>query len=235
MQHHMHADPRYQMSLKEVELYLQVAEASGYKFDVTLSGGEPLLWKEINEAAVLIRASKSTARFSMFTNGILHEKLADVAAACFSRIRLSDYGHNSEEVRACKRRWKNAQVAQRYGFWRNPREPVPTEKAHPVKCMNPEVMLYNNRVYACPHCLSISKVLAEPPGAEQLSVPLEPGFMAQMSSLKKTYHADLCTRCISNRRVRDLIKKPDVNVSKDKRPELHQLRGLAQPAKEPWQ
>ncbi len=235
MQHHMHWDARYQMPLEEIQAYLEVAETSRYRFDITLSGGEPLLWTALNEAIPLLKAARSTGSLHMFSNGLLHEKMTDETAACFSRIRLSDYGHNSEAIKVCKQRWKNASVVARYGFWRNPREPVPTEISHPVRCKNPEIMLYNQRIYACPHCLSISRVLPEPPPAEQLSVPLEPGFMAKMAELKKTYHADLCTRCISNQPIRDMIKVADVNVSRNKQPELYQIRGLRKPAEEPWQ
>lgn len=236
MQHHMAWDAHYQMPLKEVTDFLQVAEASGYTFEVTLSGGEPLLWRWLNEAVLVLRASASVGRLVMFTNALAHQRMTDATATQFDRIRVSDYGHNTEAMRAMQARWpRNVEVVPRYGFWRNPREAVPSSIAHPVQCLNPEVLLYDRRIYACPHALSISRVLPAPPPAETLSVPLEVGFMERMREFKRTYHAEICTRCISNRRVRDAIGVRDVNVSKSKLPQLHQIEGLRAPAKEGWQ
>lgn len=236
MQHHMAWDAHYHMSLEEVTEFSQAAEASGYKFEVTLSGGEPLLWRWLNEAVPVVRASKSVARLVVFTNALAYQRMTDATAAQFDRIRVSDYGHNAEAMRAMQARWPgNVEVVPRYGFWRNPREPVPASVAHPVQCLNSEVMLYGRRIYACPHALSISRVLSTPPAVETLSVPLATGFMDRMRELKRTYHAEICTRCISNQRVRDAIGVRDVNVSKSKLPQLHQIEGLRPPAKEGWQ
>lgn len=236
MQHHMAWDAHYHMPLEEVTDFLKAAEASGYTFEVTLSGGEPLLWRCLNEAVPALRASKSVARLVMFTNALAHQRMTDRAAAQFDRIRVSNYGHNAEAMRSMQTRWPhNVEVVPRYGFWRNPREPVPASVAHPVQCLNPEVLLYDRRIYACPHALSISRVLPSPPPVELLSVPLAAGFMERMRELKQTYHAEICTRCISNKRVRDAIGVRDVNVSKSKLPPLHQIEGLRAPAKEGWQ
>jgi sulfatase maturation enzyme AslB (radical SAM superfamily) len=235
MQHQMHMDPHYHLSLDDVANLCQLAEKNKYLFDVTLSGGEPLLWKYLNEALHILGHSPAVRRVIMFTNAIPHARLTKKAAWHCNSIRISDYGYNAEAIAQMKLLYpQRVGVMNRTAFWRNPRYPYPPETAFPVQCMNPEIMLYNGRIYACPHCLSIAQVLAEPPKPEQLSVPLAGMFLDQMDRLKETYHQQLCTRCISNKSIRDTIGIPDINVSRDKRPELHQIGEHREEAKDRW-
>ncbi len=235
MQHHMDLDPKYHLSLDDVANLCQIAEKNKYLFDVTLSGGEPLLWRYLNEAMHILGHSPAVRSITMFTNAIPYEKLTKKSAWHFNQIRVSDYGYNAEAIAAMKSRYpQRVYVMNRTAFWRNPRYPFPPETAHPVQCMNPEIMLYAGRIYACPHCLSIAQVLAEPPSPERLSVPLADGFLEHMARLKESYAQQLCVRCVSNKRIRDTIGMPDMNISRDKRPELHQIGEHREPAKDRW-
>lgn len=235
MQHHMDLAPKYHMSLEDVANLCQLAEKCEYRFDIILSGGEPLLWKYLNEALYILGNAPAIRTVTMFTNGILHNRLTKKAAWHCNAIRLSDYGHNAGPIIEMQKLYPTrASIVDRTGFWRNPRYAYPKEEAHPVQCLNPEIMLYDGRVYACPHCLSIAQVLTTPPTADALSVPLAAGFLDAMDALKQTYHNDICTRCVSNKRIRDNIGIQDVNVSGTKGPELQQLGDLRPASSDRW-
>ena len=49
MKHFMEANAKYEMSLEEIDFFLEASEKYNYKFDFILSGGEPLIWKNLEE------------------------------------------------------------------------------------------------------------------------------------------------------------------------------------------
>lgn len=203
MKNQMKSDFRYQMSLEEVAEFLRVSEESNYKFDIVLSGGEPLLWKHLEPGLVMLRSSKVVSSITMFSNGIHYQKLNSNMVDMLDCLRVSHYkdveggSDNTEHIRAIRKLYPKTMVADRSRFWVNPDAPV--EIYEPVACLNSERMYYNRNVYACPHAASIA---IRAGSNVQTCIPLQPHFMNQTGAIRIGFHREICSRCISNNTVR---------------------------------
>lgn len=216
MHHAMANDPKYQMSLDEIDMLIDFGEVSGYKFDFVLTGGEPLIWKHLEVGLQTLRKSSICNNITMFSNAMFPDRVTRAVIDSLDAIRISHYFYNTEHMKRLQSMWpKKVSVVERTGFWKNPSEPVAEEIALPVECMNPEVMYYDYKVYACPHNLSIAKGCGS---NAPLSVPVQQmNFLDGLAAIKHSdRHAkEICTRCISNNRVRTHAEKT-LNVSTGK-------------------
>jgi hypothetical protein len=65
-------------------------------------------------------------------------------------------------------------------------------------------MLFNYRVYACPHSVSLAFTSQSD---VKLSNPLEDRFLVGMRQIKKMQQDAVCSLCISNLNVREKVEK----------------------------
>jgi hypothetical protein len=64
-------DPHYQLSLADLETFIQVTEESGYAADIYMHGpGEPLLWRHLAEGLAMLRGSTAISSIIINSNGI---------------------------------------------------------------------------------------------------------------------------------------------------------------------
>ena len=204
----MDSQRSYQMSLHELEYFIKVSEASGYRFDLVLTGGEPTLWKNFAQGVKLLRYSAICNSLTLFTNAMSIDPLTEDAVACLDGIRISDYNTSSENVAALKARFgAKVRVVDRQEFWANPREAVPNSL--PAQCLNPEILLANYQVYACPHSAAIA---ASNGSMARLSNPLSKDFLRGLLRIKLEQQREVCSHCISNNCVRTQQKRV-ANVS----------------------
>jgi len=204
MGHLRRAAAGYHMSLEEIQRFIAASEASGYRFDIMLTGGEPLLWNNFARGARMLRMSRSCDTLRLFTNAFHIEPLTDTEIArCFDEIKITSYRGNKENIRALKEKVVCVtEVLEGERFYENPLKPVPGTL--PAQCLNSELLLFRDNVYACPHSASIacgngSKI--------KLCNPLKPGFLAGLKKIKKQQQEEICTFCISNQRVREKVAK----------------------------
>jgi hypothetical protein len=203
MQHQMKSAFRYQMSLEEVADFLRVSEESNYSFHIVLSGGEPLLWKNLEAGVTMLRASKAVRTITVFSNGIHYQKLNNRIVDMLDCLRVSHYkdvvggSDNTEHIKAIKALYPKTTAVDRSRFWVNPDAPV--AEYQPVACLNSERMFYDGRIYACPHAASIA---IHARSDVQTSIPLQPHFMEQTGAIRSGFHQEICSRCISNNTVR---------------------------------
>lgn len=209
----MHAAPRYQMQLDELAEMLRTAEASGYRFHFVLTGGEPLMWSNLQAGLQLLRSSPVTASIVMFTNAGFPDRLTVPIAEMLDSIRVSEYFYNMRQIEALKNMHADkVQVVERTGFWVNPTEPLPVSVAFPVDCLNEEVLLYDHHVYACPHNLSIAMNLEVNP---KMCVPsTQLSFLDELQQIKHSeeHQMQICRACVSNACVRRNVEKT-MNIS----------------------
>ncbi len=214
MQHAMHKDPKYQMGLDEIRALVEFGEKSNYRFDFVLTGGEPLIWKDLAEGLTILRQSRITNKIVMFSNAMFPDRVTADVIRLLDAIRISHYFYNTEHMQRLQAMWpEKVSVVERTGFWKNPTEPVPEHISLPVECMNPEVMFYNYDVYACPHNLSIATAAGS---TVPLSVPVrQVNFLDGLRNIKhsKGHASEICTLCISNGKVRKHAEKT-LNVSR---------------------
>jgi organic radical activating enzyme len=191
--------------MDEIEKFIDASVKSGYQFDFLLTGGEPLLWKHLDEALKALRASGIVKSVSIFTNAMLPNKVTTSIMDNTDRLRISLYDYNKQQTNELVQRFGcKVQVVDRTGFWKNPETPVPDEIALPMVCMNAEFLYYNYEVYACPHALSIVKHNGS---KVPICKPLEINFLEGIMDMKEGQAKEICTMCISNKRVRDYVMK----------------------------
>lgn len=214
----MHQNPKYQMSMEEVENLLEINEISNYKFHYRLTGGEPFLWKNLLPAMRLIKNSKTCLSLSIITNAINISKVNDELIELSDCIRISKYRYNHENCEYLEKKYPDTVlVVDRETFCKNPKLPV--MNSIPVDCGNPEIMFYNNRIYACPHAESIAiKFRVDD---IKLYNELKPNYKEGLEEIRKTQEKQLCTRCIGNSHVRNAMEKVPNYNSHD--PELIQI------------
>lgn len=205
MQHIMKADKKYQMSMDEIEAFIDASEKSDYKFHFILTGGEPLLWKHLEEGLIRLRNSSIVNDITIFTNGLVNKKITQTVVDNVDSLRISEYLYNKEEIIDLQKKFGDKiKVVDRTEFWENPHKAVPEKIALPVFCLNAECLYYNYRVYACPHGLSIAKHNGS---LLDISKPIEPNFLSGMFKVKACQAKEICTWCISNRSVREHVAK----------------------------
>jgi hypothetical protein len=148
----------------------------------------------------------------MFTNAINLSKINDKVAEAVDEIRISLYEYNKKTSPILKKKYPNkVRIKDQTEFWVNP--PGKVDGATPAICLNPEFMYFNRKIYACSHSLSIAKGCNN--SSVKLSVPLEEGFASKLKEIRKKQEEDICSRCISNQKVRDVVvKKKNINESK---------------------
>jgi organic radical activating enzyme len=203
MQHIMKYNFKYQMTLEEIENLIYYSEKSRYGFDFVLTGGDPLLWKNMEECLLRLKKTPITKSIIMFTNGMFYKNLNDTIVSCLDSIRVSNYEGNEEHMKEIKRLYpEKVRIVERTEFWVNPSAPVPNSS--PMECLNPEHMFYNNKIYACPHALSIVKHNGS---QVQISKDLEIDFLHDIQIIKKGQDREVCSMCISNNKVRKQVAK----------------------------
>jgi len=195
--------PDYQMSLDEVKKFIEVSERSHYSFDIILTGGEPLSWDYFEEGTRLLKSSKICNSLHLFTNAMGISGLNHETVKYLDRIRISRYeGNRDNAAKLFKMFPGKVQIVDRREFWANPTHKIPDTV--PARCCNQEVMLFNYRVYACPHSVSLAFTSHSD---VKLSNPLEDRFLVGMSQIKKMQQDAVCSLCISNLNVREKAEK----------------------------
>lgn len=193
------ACPNYQMSLDEIGKFIEISERSHYYFDLILTGGEPLSWDYLKDGIKLLRSSKVCSSLHLFTNAMDISKLNAEIASHVDRIRISRYEGNYENaIKLSKLFGKKVEIVDRRKFWENPTHKVPD--ALPARCCNQEIMLFDYKIYACPHSASIDLT-----GHSDIKLynPLEYRFLKGLERIKKTQQNVICSLCISNLNVRN--------------------------------
>lgn len=187
----------YQMSLDEVEAFLDISKKSGYEFHFTVSGGEPLLWTNLKEGVRMIRESGICAGIRMFTNAINLAALDDATAKKIDQIRISKYLYNTTQTKYLKERYGNrVTVVGRESFWFLPNEPL--AETTPAECEYLKWWYYDKNVYACAHCQPLSIKLGY---NKILHTPLALNFAEKLYPIKEEIMQDLtgpCTICTTN-------------------------------------
>ena len=204
MQHFMSETRQYQMSVEEIAQFLEVSERSGYKFKFILSGGEPLLWKNLKPGLQLLRASSVCKRIEIFSNATDIRRIDGEVMSLIDQLRLSEYSDNQDNIADLVERYGDkVRVVDRTKFWKNPKKAM--KGVLPAKCLNRHQHLYmDGKMWACPHSGSI----ANGNGSKvTICCPLAEGFLDRMEEIFIAQQEEICTFCISNQKVRKKVER----------------------------
>lgn len=203
-------DPSYQMSLSEIERFIECTKSSGYdkSHELIITGGEPLLWHNIVEGLRLLRQADLARQVSVFSNAFLDFQTTDAFVSNIDTLRLSRYKDNADAIdRLVARYGKKAVVVDRTRHYRRPSTFGPPEVL-PAACMCEGLGLHKGKVYGCPNLLSISQEFGvrldqDPP----CMCDLQPGYMEILFRFPRTRHL-CCRACVGNQRIRQIRSCP---------------------------
>ena len=196
--------PDYQMSLGEVEKFISDTKESDYdKFkSIIISGGEPLLWRHLEEGVRMLRESGLSHQLNIFTNGINAEAVTTGLFDNITILRLSKYAENKPVL---------ADLVDRFGSEhikivdQTMHYPIPTElldNVLPAKCGCEGYGLCDGIMYACPMVPAVAKEfnleLADFP---ESYCDLQPHWAEILNDFDKANHL-FCRGCIGNQKVR---------------------------------
>ncbi len=94
-------NPRYQLSMEQLERLLLYTEQSGYFIEkIRLHGsGEPLLWKNLNEGIGLLSRSPVIGTILLATNGLSLERILERTWDDIDKLRISVYANfNNDDL-----------------------------------------------------------------------------------------------------------------------------------------
>jgi hypothetical protein len=131
-------DPRYHMSMEELETFIRFTEESDYVVDLYMHGpGEPLLWKHLTEGLTRLRASKSVKNISVVSNGVVLKKVLHILDLVDS-VHISLYGDAKKEIDHPK------VIYNAHPFFLNKLYPAPV----PCTCLCSGPMIYKDLIFA---------------------------------------------------------------------------------------
>lgn len=195
----------YDMSMQELDDFLLVTKESGYRFDLIICGGEPLLWKHLQEGLAAIHQSEVANKILIFSNAINIKNVTDDVMKYVNQLRISRYESNDENTQELIRRYPGQiRVVERREFWHLPTQPI--EGTLPQDCLTPERLYMKGKVFACPHSASVNGGKDELYGGQKLYVPLQKDYLNQMDKILEA-QTNLCAMCISNTKVREHITR----------------------------
>lgn len=190
--------PNYEISLKELERFINITNQSGYKFSITISGGEPLLWTHLKQGLKMLRESPICKYMYMFTNAVNHQVLDEKTVSYLDHIRVSQYKENQQQInRLVYLYGKKIQIVNRTMFWHIPNTPLPNTT--PADCEYKKWWYYNNQIYACAHCMPLCQKLKY--NKIELSEPLKIDYTKKLYNIKSQLiinESGPCTICTTN-------------------------------------
>ena len=148
MQDFMKMNPTYDISEREIDEFIQAVEMNPYNIDhVVLCGGEPLLCPTLNYAVERVNACSKIREVWLFTGlveGFDWRNLPKVRGS----IRFSNYGNNELLIQEALRQGIRPESIDKRHHTVLPNQLYP--ESIPGVCYNPELFLYQGRVYTCP-------------------------------------------------------------------------------------
>lgn len=193
----------YEMSLEELDAFLDISKRSNYMFNIIICGGEPLLWKHLNEGAKRIYQSGVANKIFIFSNAINIKQATPDVMQYVDEIRISRYDSNTKNCKKLTDLFQNkVRIVERREFWHLPTNFI--KDTLPVECVTPENLYMKGKVFACPHSGSVNNGKDELDDGTKLYVPLQLNYLDHMDGILKQQER-LCMKCISNVKVRELL------------------------------
>lgn len=190
----------YELSLDDLTEWITCTKESGYPpyRSVILTGGEPLLWENLEEGARLLRQSGVSQQLNLFSNGDMTDRVTDKLMESLTTLRLSRYGDNALRVELLKERYgAKVSVVKRQAHFRLPIQ-LAGDEVLPAKCGCQGPALMGRRVYGCAMLLTVANDL----GMDLSRYPesqcdLQVGYLELLAGFPRARH-DCCRGCIGN-------------------------------------
>lgn len=190
----------YDLSLFDLQKFLEVSKESGYHFKLlSLSGGDPSLWSNLVPGMKMIKESGLFDRICAVTNVIAYDRFEPVIDD-LDYLRVSQYLGNEEEVKQAKKKYgiKVDVIDQ------TKRHVPPTthiEGSLPARCHCEGWSLTEDRIWVCNAAETLVTMLGfDMKEYRKWSTPVQPGWLEKLASLD-FYRMPICMYCIGNDKV----------------------------------
>lgn len=187
------------------------------RFDVRLTGGDPLRWENLCWATKYMKNSGVFNKLQIITSLDNLENIDKHILLDFNLIRISNYKHVSDtnldivmdlfniKKGKCAYTLDNTVIKihnidvekDHYGI---PDEPVDYSGED---CLCKMLFCYNDYLYPCPNIISLSRYLGDNEYAKSVRLPLNEENIIKMYSINTTKY---CGYCWSNRKVNQIMR-----------------------------
>ena len=194
----MKAYPGYQTPIEDIEKLIKYSTEAGYKYrSIHLTGGEPLLWDNLETVTKLLVNSRITEKFIMYTNSLNHKRLTVETMECFDCVQVSKYYGNEKEADEFKARFPER--VRVHDYFKRPFPPdKPVPDSLPASCHCQGFSLNHGMVDICgpARTIIIRLGLAD----KLISVPLQKNFLTPLLAAERE-NQNWCRYCIGNNKV----------------------------------
>jgi hypothetical protein len=195
----MKAKAGYHMPMEQVELFCQCVDASDENIpEVLISGGEPILWKNLIPGLVRFKRCRKINKVGLFTSAPPYGHYEAVIKSV-DRLCISRYGHNEEIARQIARISPKVDVAVHTWHYPLPQEPV--EGAIPGGCLCEGPAYIDGQIWVCSCMLSLQLQHPHLSNDTCLCEPIGPNFHEILRGWKNGNEPP-CALCVANPRVR---------------------------------
>ena len=197
LQDFLSLNDQYQMSEPELDDFILAVEKSPYAVDrVIICGGEPLLCPLLPQIIHRLEQCSRIDKISLFT-GLVEGFDLNTLPHFNGVIRVSRYACNEHLIERAKKSGAKFQIVDRADHIILPDRLYPD--SIPGYCMNPEVFIYQGRVYTCPMVIhNLLRYNLAPSDSPLYSEPLTHRFFDRLRGWK-TGAMKTCTGCVGNR------------------------------------
>lgn len=194
-------DKPYHMSEQEIDDLLQALKDSKYGVkQCILSGGEPILWKNLH-LVVRLRKSSNIHAITLFSNGVT--KIPEWLIETVDKVQFSLYPKSDVEyIKGLQGRYAHIAVKNKHKFWKWPRKKM--EGMIPALCGCAIVSYFDGYIANCGQVFEIEKRFNV--DCSRLKTKICKDFLKHLAP--ETYgHHDICSYCIENFNVQKVINK----------------------------
>jgi hypothetical protein len=194
---------KYQTSLELVEKVCRRSMENGARYEwLQFSGGEPLLWDNLEEACRLAKESGAFQKVRVFTNGFQADRLySALDAGLIDCAYIDTYNGNPKAVKTLKEKWPD-----RSAFDPTVHKPLPTKAIDgvlPARCNCDHLCVVENNVYPCGNFYTHIKRLGKDFGDYEFC-SLDDDWVEFYRRVDR-FNMDICSYCLANGRVWEKI------------------------------
>jgi len=194
----------YELSLEQLERFLNVTRESGYVIgNMRIHGpGEPLLWHHFNEGVRMLKASGVVESVFVASNGLLLHKIEEATWDSLDELRISVYSdfNRQKTLEECQGKYGDKiSLSPMDNFVVLPKG-IEDEAPIPCQCMCDGPMLLGDRLfyYCGPPVFGAGHIMGRDVMEDpKLSVPIERGYMENYDR-SLLGNMDYCKFCWAN-------------------------------------